>query len=220
MNGSSSIWDVLNSLVAVAAMLVSVYAVHHSRRVDRRLSVEPYFRHKWRSVHGPYSASLRNLSAWLESFERSFQNTEDDLPAVPSLSPAIHREIDWTYDPKARLSFDQLSALVVRMSADVKKLDWLRFMTSETRMLVLGLRDIGASDHQDSDEFNQYIRDVCTRCLGRTEVMIGELRESPTYKSMVQRQARAVAEDVARLRRLLDLVGKTVDHYGAKFDAT
>ena len=210
-------WDAVNGLAALGAMVIAGYALHHTRRVDRRVTLEPYFRGKWRRLHGDYVSYLNRVAGWLQRVQPALADPNEDLLPFPTEDPPKHTEIDWTYDPKSRLVFDQLSSLAKRVGPEVSRLKSLRHITSSSRKLILGLRSIGASSEGDSPELVAFIEEICLRCLGEKEAAMGELERHPRYQEMVARSEQSVKELVTRLELLVPLVRRQVDHYGTSF---
>ena len=220
---STSIWDAVTGITSIAGMVTAAYALWHTKRVDRRVHIQPYFLRKWQGIESQVRDLNSSLASWVSSVKQwPVDNYRVKAPSFPSAPTPEYLNFDWEYDRSARRILDQLVSLMMAASKATEEHNNLVHITSSSRTLVLKLQQIGAYDFQNDSEvdareqaFSKYAQSICFRCLGQENGSISELIESEKYQTMISTSRQKLKELAAQVSALLPKLDKKRDEFSS-----
>jgi len=224
---SEQIWDAMTALTSLGAALTASYALWHTKDLDRRLNLRPYFRSKWRNIGEDMKFFTEAVNQWLYSLQQDvIPRDTDEFPAFPNVRLPDHTDFDWSFDVKAKPLFDQLARSRNSSIDSIRKYNSLKYLTSSSRRLIVRLEDIGAYDFQtetpeegSKDGWIDYGKNVIFQCLGKENATFAELEQNDKYQALLVNAREEIDRQLSQLKSLLPTVRRKIDQFNASFAA-
>ena len=216
---------IASGVISLGSLAVALLALWHTRKIDRRVHLQPYFARKWRFLHEPLVEYLAALSKWHSRAIDLLTNVSiEQLPDLPITSDPPYATLSWAYDQKTKRLLDEIHDHVDCLRGLAIEFNKLRHITSDRHGVVFDMLNAGVAAPAGYYEafggeqaLRTYVRGVCMKCLGKPEALRSELAGNPTYQRMIADSRDRIRSELVFFGQKIRCLDRKIDEYGTRF---
>jgi hypothetical protein len=216
----SLVKDIVYIFAASAGFVLGFLGYYRSGVVERKVSLQPYFKGVWNHISEDLGSLLKLSEGWVLKIENELATTN---PEEFSLCLATSKELnidnyDWEYDKDIFRKLAKYVYVTSQLHNEVKSFNYYRYFTTSGASVVSGLERIQYIEGSKNREMITKILKEFNLPLNNTT--FEKLSKHKPYRRRINRHKKNIKSLTKELQRLISDLKRRKSAYDFTFEIT